>query len=210
MVWRWICWSKVLLQQDLLVPHKHTHRFWGGGWKTPVQGWRRRVGRESKQHGTGTVQGKAKAYNLSIFFQVGGHSCWNCVLTIGHHHFYFVEDNTTTSVCIFPLFCPCFILMAGGLLVSSGSPSSTSGFPWFLSHWGSYTNMCTWSQEGNNGTVSRTAAQDGHKQEVFSFPLACWMQLLARVWPCLARTDTHSALQSPEEVTRSRWLSGTV
>lgn len=34
--------------------------------------------------------------------------------------------------------------------------------------------------------------------------------LLAGVCPCLARTDTHLALQSPEEVTRSRWLSGAV
>lgn len=33
---------------------------------------------------------------------------------------------------------------------------------------------------------------------------------LAGAWPCLARTDTHLALQSPEEVTRSRWLSGAV
>lgn len=177
MIWRWIHWGKVLLAaRPACSPQTYTCIL--GGWKTLVQSGRRRVGRESKQHGTGTVQGKAKAHNLSIlFFQVGGRSCWNCFLTIGHHHFYFAEDKTTTSLCIFPLFCPCLILMAGGLLVSSDSPSSTSGFPWFLSHWGSHANMCTWSREENNRTVSRTAAQDGHKQEVFSFPLACWMQL---------------------------------
>lgn len=48
----------------------------------------------------------------------------------------------------------------------------------------SYAKMCTWGQEENKGKVSRAAAQDGHKQEVFFFPLACQMQLWESRAPC--------------------------
>jgi len=43
----------------------------------------------------------------------------------------------------------------------------------------------------------------------FLLPAECRSRravLLAGPWPCLARTDTHLALQNSEEVIRSRWL----
>lgn len=48
----------------------------------------------------------------------------------------------------------------------------------------SYAKICTWGQEENKGKVSRAAAQDGHKQEVFFFPLAWQMQLWESHAPC--------------------------
>lgn len=73
----------------------------------------------------------------------------------------------------------------------------------------SYANVCTLGQEEKNGKVSRAAAQNGHKQETFLFPLACWMPLRESRAPCWSMAlpcQNRYSLQNPGEVTQSRWL----
>lgn len=57
-------------------------------------------------------------------------SCWNYFLAKGHHHFHSTEDNITATLYIFDFLVCVFLLMADVPLVSHGSPSSTSEFPW--------------------------------------------------------------------------------
>lgn len=92
----------------------------------------------------------------------------------------------------------------GSLVKLCGVPVT----PWPLS------TLPMWAPWGRRKRMEKSPEQlhrvvVNRRHFCFLFPAECCSRkavFLAGVWPCLPRTDTPSALQSPEEVIWSRWL----
>lgn len=154
---------------------------------------------------------------------------WNRLLAIGHH-FYSAEDSITTVlyfffsclfVCLFVCLLACLFLNCWLLahqlwetLLHQQMPLAPSVVaPWLppCQARQSHAKVCIVGKEERMEKSPEQLNRMAVNRRPFCFLLPAEGStrravLLAGVWPCLARADTHLALQNPTEVIRSRWL----